>query len=118
MSKFSRATQLKLSGIVAAGHPPIIHSIALVNGWTDVKAGIPLVIDQDGAQPWDGVDDTVAQKMGICLNDPQPDDRSVLVLLHGCYRADVVTIAGTPITQAQRLPLMTSGLYPEDSWGG
>lgn len=131
MTQFSRKAELRLSSIVAAGHPPIIHSIALKAGWAGIEAGVPLHVTTDGAELWDGeasvpvtpgVDPAPATvalpMMGIALNTPQAGDGSVLALLHGCYRADAVTVGGQGLTQAQALTLMAAGLYPEDSWGG
>lgn len=183
MTHFSRKAELRLSSIVAAGHPPIIHSIALKEGWSGIEAGMPLIITEEGADSWDGaaasgsvtgltveigsasvtgsantgdgtvtgsaatdtglitatadtgdgaltasVDfgtkdvagtaSTTSALMGIALNTPQEGDSSVLALLHGCYRADAVTVGGQGLTQAQSLTLMAAGLYPEDSWGG
>ncbi len=54
MTMFSRKTELNLNSIVAAGHNPIIHAVALIDGWADIKAGDPLVITADGADAWGG----------------------------------------------------------------
>lgn len=54
MTMFSRKTELSLNSIVAAGHNPIIHSVALKDGWADIAAGNPLVITADGADAWGG----------------------------------------------------------------
>lgn len=204
MTVFSQRTEVSMSSIVAAGHPPVIHSLALKEGWSGITAGTPLLITEDGADAWAGApaggsvtglsvdvgDITVAGNantgdgaltgsantgdgtvtgtadtgtgvitataetgdgaltgsantgdgsfsvtvpvgskdvtgtasvtqalMGIALNTPQPQDGSVLVLLHGCYRAGAVSVGGNPLSQAQLLTLMAAGLYPEDSWG-
>ena len=125
MTQFSRKAELRLSSIVAAGHPPIIHSIALKAGWAGIEAGVPLHVTTDGEASvpvTPGVDAAPATvalpMMGIALNTPQAGDGSVLALLHGCYRADAVTVGGQGLTQAQALTMMAAGLYPEDSWGG
>lgn len=130
MTQFSRKAELRLSSIVAAGHPPIIHSIALKAGWAGIEAGMPLHITTGGAELWDGKDSVPVTPgvnpdpstvkllmMGIALNTPQSADGSVLALLHGCYRSDAVNLGGHGLTKEQVMTLMTAGLYPEDSWG-
>jgi hypothetical protein len=204
MTLFSRKTELRLSSIVAAGHPPIIHAIALKEGWTGIQSGEVLLISADGADAWDGtaasgsvtglsvdigsanvvgsantgdgalsatantgegtvtgnadtttgvitatadtgdgavtgsantgdgaitatVDfgtksvtgsaSTTPALMGIAVSTPLEGDASVLVLLHGCYRAEAVTVGAQALTHAHVLTLMAAGLYPEDSWG-
>lgn len=54
MTMFSRKTDLNLNSIVAAGHNPIIHAVALKEGWEGIVAGNPLVITADGADVWGG----------------------------------------------------------------
>ena len=65
MPMFSRKTSRKLSGIVAGGHPPIIHSIVLADGVTGLAAGNPVLVGEAGVTPWDGVPETAVGKMGI-----------------------------------------------------
>lgn len=134
MTQFSRKTQFSLSNIVAAGHSPVIHSMIISDTAGDIVAGSPLLITVDGADLWDGTagapvsgtadlvtgavtGEATPTVFGIALNTPMDGDGSVLVLLHGSYRMEAVTIAGVGLTQAQAFTLMSAGLYPEDSWG-
>lgn len=134
MTQFSRKAQFSLSNIVANGHPPVIHSVAILDGVIGIEAGNPLLVTVDGADLWDGaanapvggtVDlvtgavtgEVTPTLFGIALNTPQDGDGSVLVLLHGSYRMEAVTVGGIGLTQAQAFTLMAAGLYPEDSWG-
>ncbi|UJZ95049.1 hypothetical protein IHC87_06805 [Photobacterium damselae subsp. damselae] len=108
MSKFSSRVEFDLSSIVASGMDALIRNIAVKKGVTGITMGQVVIIKTTGAEPWDG---TAEGKLGIATKSQLEDQTTIPCLVIGCYTSEKVNVAGTPITTAQKLTLMSSTLF-------
>lgn len=126
--KFSQSMDINASGVVGAGHPPIIHSWTIPGGFT-ATAGQVLINTAGTVALWDGsdpvsvVEDTAAgtvtatsSVLAIAASDILTGDETVTVLVHGCYLFTRATVGSSQLTLAQCMTLIGAGLFAENDW--
>ncbi|WP_108945628.1 hypothetical protein [Shewanella halifaxensis] len=113
MSQFSKTTAFGIDVIVASGAEPIIINAAVKTGVAEIANGQVVILKATGAEPWDG---TAAGKLGITTAPLKAEQKSLPVLVFGCYLAGKVTVNKVAITVAQQITLMNSHLYAGDNW--
>lgn len=128
MTSFSQSLSINASGIIGSGHPPIVHSWLIPDGFT-ATAGQVLVNTAGTVALWDGSDPvavTIDETSGdasvssgvlaVAVSDTLTGDGSVSVLVHGCYLYSRVTVGSATPTVAQVTLLSGAGLFAENAW--
>lgn len=128
MTSFSQSISLNASGVIGSGHPPVVHSWIIPNGFT-ANAGQVLISIDGTVALWDGsnpvtatTDETSFEStvssgvLGVAVSDILDGDGSVSVLVHGCYLYSRVLVGTAAPTVAQTTLLTGAGLFAENAW--